>query len=85
MAFTAKWNTHHFNFYVAFAGNVHIHPVVERLSTGPVLRQDERDIDGLLVLDGRVPVISRATVFDLVGTGRYVGLHVSEHGVVNPL
>jgi len=75
--------THHLGPYVTFhTSNMHIHPVVKRLGAGTVLRQDERDINSLLVLDSHVPVVCCATIFNLVWTGGYIGLDAGEHGAI---
>ena len=61
---------------------MHIHPVVKGLGAGTVLRQDERYINSFLVLDSHVPVVSCATIFDLVWTGRHIGLDTGEYGAI---
>ena len=71
-----EWGTYDLDLDVAFhAGNMHIHPVVKGLGAGTMLRQDERDVNSLLVLDSHVPVLSRAMVSDFVWAGGYVRLN----------
>jgi hypothetical protein len=76
--------TYHLGLYVTFhTSNMNVHPVVKGLGAGTMLRQDERDIDPLLVLDSHVPVLSRATIFDLVWAGGYIGLDAGEYGTIS--
>jgi hypothetical protein len=58
---------------------MHIHPVVEGLGTGTVLRKDKRDIHALLVLDSHIPVLPGAMISDFVWTGGCIRLGVGEH------
>lgn len=72
--------TYHFDSNIPFRiGHLHVHPVVEWLGASPVLRQDEGDVDSVLIFDGHVPVLSRAAILDFVWAGGCIGLNAREH------